>query len=412
MRTVIVIVVMSMCLSDLAWSQQTQPQDLMEQLKAMKAEMERMQWKMSQMEEELKMARVSATAPVPADEVAKEVAKILRVEEEKMEGKKGPAFSKWDLQLDAMWMDLKGLDEYTYDVVGVDSRSPTGLNNNRRSSNELDVSSRPTFRGELGYRLNDTWRIGVSGWSFGSDKSANRRISNVVLRRVNGEGYIDYRARQEFDVWTIDLFATRNFVDGKKGFLDMNFGTKVGRPEHEVLLSQDGYNIGWTGTGDTEGILTWESREEAHYSLLAGPSMGLQGRFNICGPVRFEGFINQSALMGKVHQRGHSSEVGTNIAWVGPKANGVQGSTVTTTDIAPFKKSKSVLIPVTEMKAKFLFDITKNVAFDLGGFFSQWWDMPVAPDMTRDLGGNMLGWVEREKTPRFVGVSFGFSLQR
>lgn len=398
----------------------------------------------------------------------------------------GPAFPKWDLQLDAMWMDLKGLDQHAFDVEsGVIKFEDFSAMSVSRASKNLDIESHLTFRGEVGYRINDKWRAGASGWFFGEDDDASASvdfeadvdggfgINWVNMWQTNwfpafigrsdfsfdfsdfsmpvvfdfsiglgdfsvfieDETQIDVSAENEFDLWTTDLFVTRNIVAGERGFLDMNIGAKLARPNHEKSYRLKNFARNEPNGNFVEGSLNMNSDHEAHYSLLAGPSIGLQGRFDIHKRVRFEGFINQSVLLGKVHQRGRWDRFWRELV--------VDGGDVLIDETfasvsSPFDKSKSVAIPVTEIKAKLLFDITDNVAFDVGGFFSQWWDMPTAPDLREpfriwdleDEGdfffGNILNdnflqgivprsggnnWEETERTLRFVGLTFGFTLR-
>ncbi|MDO8137543.1 MAG: Lpg1974 family pore-forming outer membrane protein [Candidatus Brocadiales bacterium] len=396
-------VCLTVCLSGLTWAAPS-PEELGAQLDALRAEQERMQGMIRQLEGELQKSRT------PTKDVVEQAMKQIEAE-------KPPAFPRWELSLDAMYMDLKGLDWQALDVMRYTTNytTPNYTTTGTSSNKNLDIKSRPTFRGELSYRLNNKWRIGASGWFFDEEGKTSGTVTTTPASASVSDTYYtrDYRAKQEFDIWNLDLFATRNIVNGERGFLDMNLGTKIARPNHKMSLDQTLYDSNFSSYGPTlyEDFTSLSSEHEAHYSLLAGPSIGLQGRFDVWGPVRFEGFMNQSALMGKVHERGDLHVV---------QDSYTNGSlTSRSTGDLPFRTAKSVLIPVTELKAKLIFDITKNVAFDIGGFFSQWWDMPVAPELNKPWGlsswgsldPNNLTWEERERTPRFVGATFGFSLR-
>jgi len=72
-----------------------------------------------------------------------------------------------------------------------------------------------------------------------------------------------------------------------------------------------------------------------------------------------------------------------------------------------FSKDETFAIPVTELKLKFLVDITKNIALGAGGFASIWWDAPVAPkwSMPGDWWwGDGAGWRLQKSTLIFYGA--------
>ena len=70
--------------------------------------------------------------------------------------------------------------------------------------------------------------------------------------------------------------------------------------------------------------------------------------------------------------------------------------------ITKFAKSDDVGIPVTEVQAKYLYEVTTNVSLGLGAFASVWWDAPVAPgvDLTASAAGQ---GTQDEDTLVFLG---------
>jgi len=72
-----------------------------------------------------------------------------------------------------------------------------------------------------------------------------------------------------------------------------------------------------------------------------------------------------------------------------------------------FSKDEEVAFPVTELQLKIVYNITESFFIGVGGFYSIWWDAPVAPkwsmpgDWTWDEG---TGWRLQERTLKFGGL--------
>lgn len=330
------------------------------------------------------------------------------------------AMSRFSLQLDGVYMDVKGLDPQNVVVwtSTVSSLTSGSLVSYAASSvgntQDFDLDAQLTLRPEFMYRISDLWKVGASGWwfddkaSIGGELPASTGDTFYMVEMwdapVFSGDYVNYRAGSDFSIWTADVFATRNIVNGRRGFVDITAGAKIGVPDHKeerwVRTSGSGDSMG----GDTT-ILTGEfsSTQEADYSFLGGPSFGARSKIKIYGPVSIEGLFSQSVIFGNVDQEGHA----THLIIFDEYSGGVLTSSTRFLDEGAFSRSKSVVIPATEIKAKFIYDITKNVSVDAGGFFSLWVDMPTAPEYNAYQGT----WQETERTLRAVGALFGVTVR-
>lgn len=319
--------------------------------------------------------------------------------------------SRLSLQLDAMYMGVKGLN--SQDVSVVENSPIFGIDNLSTNRQDTNVGARATFRGEATYKINGLWRVGASGWFFDNDKTVGGTVGNSEdptigsfihmwnrnFRNYESEGNPEniFSVTNKLSMWNVDLFGTRNIVSGGKGSFDMNIGAKVAKPHHEEHRSFT----------HPEGAVEADfltSDHEANYSLLGGPLLGVQGKYKICGPVSLEGFLNQSVLMGSVKEQGFF--IDGEVLPDGTKV--LEGGSIS------FHKNQTVAIPVTELKAKFVFDVTKNIAVDVGGFLSVFYDMPTAPQFINDGDEgdprNATGWYSTVSTLSFVGATFGVTL--
>ena len=88
----------------------------------------------------------------------------------------------WVIDLEPMWMNVKGFDQHNGDVV----RSTTVLNNHSiaivRHQNTEPIMNRMDagvkFRGAIQYRRQG-WGAGASGWSYSSENAINGTVTSL-----------------------------------------------------------------------------------------------------------------------------------------------------------------------------------------------------------------------------------------
>ena len=362
----------------------------------------------------------------------------------------------WSIQLEPMWMDVKGNDihvgdifrwkiDWYYDgVKGIYTRK-YGVT---YEPINLDMDDNLTVRAELTYRKNQ-WGLGFSGWWFNTDASVSGRVTTPkriegtdgvnfwgtyyrngvrmwdhTIRpvwtelEVSGFSPVDYWAGNDLGVWTIDVHGIRTLAEKKDSHVDLAFGLKFGSLDNKRSegQSQRAFIYDAFGPGlHFDNQITLQSKSEADYGLMAGPVLGFQGkaRYEKFG---IEGLVNQSLLIGKVDQSGHWRD--TDDMWIvkGPKG----GPFTPVRQYAyldgnfPFSKKETVALPVTEAKLKFLYFIRDNISAGIGGFASIWWNAPVAPKWSIPGDWTALegtGWRLQEDTLVFYGGMLALNIQ-
>jgi hypothetical protein len=349
---------------------------------------------------------------------------------------------EFSIQLEPMYMDVKGNDLHVGDVFRYReefSVDPFGNFTEHYGTSydpiNLDMGAGFTLRTEIAYRKNQ-WGIAASGWWFNSDDSVSGRVTTPpevdtatgYIYYENGvrmwdhtlwplyneledsfSSPVDFWAEGDLHIWTGEIFGTRTLAEKKDSYIDLAFGVKVGRLDidREEGQMQRGYDEAYYGEAYYiifDNLATLTSKSKADYNVMAGPMIGFQGKGKY-KRIGVEGFINQSLLLGNVDQTGSFTDIDHEL-WI----DGSTGEVIyhdVYTGRYPFSKEETFAIPVTELKLKFLVDITKNIALGAGGFASIWWDAPVAPTWSVPgdwTGGEGTGWRLQESTLIFYGA--------
>src|SRR5262245_373624 len=88
----------------------------------------------------------------------------------------------WVIDLEPMWMNVKGFDQHSGDVVRsttVVTTNPLRLSDIRTREpimNRMDAGLK--FRGSVQYRRQG-WGAGASGWSYSSESAINGTVSSL-----------------------------------------------------------------------------------------------------------------------------------------------------------------------------------------------------------------------------------------
>ena len=352
----------------------------------------------------------------------------------------------WSVQLEPMWMDVYGYDEHVGDIVkyreefSVDGAGNITLDYSATYEPiNLNMKDKFTLRGEAIYRKNQ-WGFGLSGWWFGTDDSKSGRVTTPpeettltgYIYYQNGvrmwdhtisplyneleDSYmspVDYWAEDKLEVWTGDLFLSRTLAEKKDSFANFSLGAKLGSLKIKENLGQKqrafiyDYDYGC----NFDNHVSLESTSEANYGFMAGPVLGFEGKVK-CQKFGIEGFINQSVLFGKVEHTGLWEDI-DDILWVDPATGETVFHDVYTGEFS-FSKSKRVALPVTELKLKVAYYITENVSISCGGFYSIWWNAPVAPKWSVPgdwVAGEGTGWRLQKRTLKFTGLMVGLGIR-
>ncbi|MDI6729913.1 MAG: hypothetical protein QMD44_13455, partial [Thermodesulfovibrionales bacterium] len=253
------------------------------------------------------------------------------------------------IQLEPMWMDVKGNDLHVGDVFKkrVDWRDDyvndilTERYGITYDPINLDMKDKLTLRTEISYRKNQ-WGAGLSGWWFNTDDSLRGRVTTPeevwgfneeaiwgtwyengvqMWDHTIGPVYnelepscsspVNYFAKNNLGVWTADLFGIRTLAEKKDSHIDLTFGFKIGRPNNdkEEGQSQRAFIYNYFEEGKHfDNQITLQSKSKADYSLMGGPVIGFQGKARYKG-LGLEALINQSLLIGKVKQSGTFTDI-------------------------------------------------------------------------------------------------------
>ena len=350
-----------------------------------------------------------------------------------------------EIQLEPMLMDVYGYNEHVGDIVryreefSVDEAG--NITEDYGATYEpinLNMKDKFTLRGEVTYRKGQ-WSLGASGWWFNTDDSVSGRVTTPVMEWTDtgyiyyesavrmwdhtlwpldneledsGMSPVDYWAEDKLKVWTADLFLSRILAEKKDSYANFSLGAKLGSLETKENLGQKQrafiYDFDYGCNFDNH--VTLESTAEADCSFMAGPVLGFQGKVKR-GKFGIEGFISQSVLFGKVKHTGLWEDI-DDILWIDPATGEIIWHDVLTGKF-PFSKEEEVALPVTELKLEVVYYITKNISIGGGGFYSIWWNAPVAPKWSVPGGwvvGEGTGWRLQERTLKFSGLKIVLSI--
>ena len=371
----------------------------------------------------------------------KEVA-VAKDEDTKLEERKPPPAeeTQWSVQIEPMWMDVEGNDIHVGDIFKYREEwvGSTLLYGTTYKPIRLNMDDGIALRADVIYRKNQ-WGLGLSGWWFDTKASQSGRVTTPpevltatgfiyyeygvrmwdnTITPVDNElepslfSPVNYWARNELGIWTVDLYGIRTLAEKEASSIDMTFGLKLGSLDidREEGQKQRAFVYDYYGAGfHLDNHITLESSSKADYGMMGGPTIGLQGKAQY-KQLGIEGFINQSLLIGRVRYSGIWTDVDDIWVVTGP----VGGPFTPFSQDAylegrfSFSKRETITLPVTEAKLKFLYDVIGNVSIGVGGFASIWWDAPVAPKWsipgawTWDEG---TGWRLQEDTLIFYGLT-------
>lgn len=343
----------------------------------------------------------------------------------------------WEIQLEYVWMDAYGYDEHVGDVVRYREEYSEDDDGNYTLDYDathepinLNLKDKSTLRGELIYRRGQ-WFLGLSGWTFGTDDSISGRVATPAMEltdtgyiyyvnsvriwdhtivpvvnelEASGISPVDYWAEDKLEVRTYDLFLGRTLAEKKDSFANFTLGAKFGSLKTRENLGQEQRAFLYDFDGYTfDNHIRLESTAEANLHSMIGPVLGFQGEAKR-GKFRIEGFINHAVLLGKAEHTGLWEDI-DDILWIDPVTGETVWHDVFTGEFS-FSKDEKVALPVTELKLKITCHITDNISIGVGGFYSIWWDAPVAPkwsisgDWVSDEG---TGWRLQKRTLIFGG---------
>lgn len=271
------------------------------------------------------------------------------------------------------------------------------------TSQKFNMDGNVTFRGQLEYMPQD-WGVGISGWWFNTSDSLNQNFNSspqpsyYYYSPVTSYSTVSYNsnnfsvsappsdsgstlitwANSSLGVWNIDLYGIKTLGEFENGRVNMTFGAKFGSIDNKISETFNrspethSYSYGYSYSNSENGSAT----NSANANFLIGPSIGVQG-LGKYGKHRLEGFLSQSVLLGNINRKTIISRQSSYSSSYPSYYDSYNYSySYSYNDSTNLSESETAVIPITEMKIKYLYDVTENLSLGLGFFTSAWVDTP------------------------------------
>jgi len=303
----------------------------------------------------------------------------------------------WTVQIDPMYMEVFGHDQHVANITTVTTPTP-GTTVASQEGVDLEMDGDFAIRGQIEYMSNQ-WGVGANGFWFNPEGDVSRTLDRPTaasplvsvtfpggfLLPLAGGQRAQARAKNDLEVWSADFYGIRTLAETPESHVHMLAGLKIGGIDTDFSASGEFGNV-VGGVFAPTAIATFTSTSDT--GVLVGPLVG------VAGDARFaqhqvKGLLEQSMLFGSVDLDNQLTV-------------DIDPTKVGDVSITKFAKSDDVGIPVTEVQAKYLYEVTTNVSLGLGAFASVWWDAPVAPgvDLTASAAGQ---GTQDEDTLVFLG---------
>lgn len=294
-------------------------------------------------------------------------------------GAAGPAQAgRWTLQFEPMYMDAYGHDQHVLTIHTIDSGA-TPQRDDKTAVN-LDTNSDLAYRAELRYDWSE-WSLGVDFFWFDTSQEATSptaaggaagtevvfEVADRSFTSSDPSQVLFYNVLEDTDiaVWTFDLFAQRTLAMGPDSGLHLRFGLRFGDFDNDYRAV--------VGIRDVAGTRLDAS---SNYPLMMGPLLALAGDVRL-GRHSIEGYIGQSVLFGNPELTNTAS------GFTGPFS-----SNPNFVEQEVFSAEQDVAIPITELRIKWKYRVSKHIALGLGANTAVWWDVPVPPGVIPVVGGD------------------------
>jgi hypothetical protein len=359
----------------------------------------------------------------------------------------------WVVDLEPMWMNVKGFDQHGGDVVRsttVITTSPLLLSDTRTREpimNRMDAGLK--FRGAIQYRRQG-WGAGASGWSYSSESAINGTVTSIgsagglifgsnsvsmwreTLDPVendlepSGLSPVDFHSNAALKTYTFDVFAFRSVTgDANPNRIDVIVGAKTGRMKttQNQGFTERAFVFDFFQTGvHLNNVITLGTNAQANF-VGTGPLIGIQGQTRL-RRLGISGGITGSFLIGNARQQGVMTD--TDEIGISRSASGspVQPCPI---NFAPdgclpihseihFSTSPIVFVPVSEFRLRLQFDLSNHLSLSGQGFTAIWGNVPIPPTFTMThafAAGSAspgLDWALQQQTLRFAGAGIALSV--
>jgi hypothetical protein len=358
----------------------------------------------------------------------------------------------WSVDLEPMWMSVKGFDQHVGDVVrstSVLTITPLRFTDNVTREPIMNrIDSGMKFRGAIQYRR-PGWGAGFSGWSFSSENALNGHVTSlgssnlifgttsVSMWRENvdpvendlepsGLSPVDYQSNTGLRTYAFDIFAFRPLTaPTNPNRFDVIVGIKTGRMKttQSQGFSQRAFVFDFFQPGvNLNNIITLATDAQAKF-LGTGPLIGIQGetrwrRFGVVGAV------TAALMVGNARQQGvmtDTDEVTITRSATGPflpcPTNFAAPGCLPVHSEIHFTTSPTVFVPESEFRLRLQFDLTDRIGLSGQGFTAIWGNVPTPPAFTMThafaAGSSSPGldFALQQQTLRFAGAGITISVR-
>ena len=296
----------------------------------------------------------------------------------------GYAQNAWNLQLEPMYLEVGGANVLHSQTIT--QTYPADSTNSFPSAyiqQKFEFDGNITFRGQLEY-MPEEWGIGVSGWWFDTSDTLGQNLTIPSTPNYTTFSYTTYdsintsasfgpdggtlktSAKSKLNLWNVDVYGIKSLCKFNYGQINLTFGAKFGGINNrtsELMQSENNF-------GDINLSRSESSSRSSNANILVGPSVGFQ-TLGDYGTHHLQGLLNQAILIGNVNRNQNYSGVAY---WNSPYT--LFSDYNSFADNSDY--SETLVIPVTDIKIKYSYDLTENLSLGLGVFASIWVNTPTS----------------------------------
>ncbi len=301
------------------------------------------------------------------------------------------------------------------------------------------------YAGEVGYWLNNSWGLSLGASYFnthGSDSGlvtsppsddSNYYVNGVglfghqntpVYNQLEAKGTdplspVGYHGENGVSVMRGNAMLMRNLVSTGHQHLDLLVGvdaTKLanyrsdGRTERAFLYY-------FYGLDHRDNHISVGQNGRADYSLMLGPSLGMQWQTKVWKGFTLEVKARQSFDFGNVRRSGEFIDVDDVNRVKGPI--GGPFTTVYKSDYlygsAPYSHNDSAVVPVTDMSIRLKKNVCKHMALGIGFTTAYMHNVPAAPTIDFPGAWELTGstrWLSQNRNLMLSGMTASISYTR
>ena len=301
---------------------------------------------------------------------------------------------EWTIEIEPLLMEAYGHDQHVLTTHELSFGG--GSLSDRQDAVSIETNSGGAYRGKFLY-ARGRWSWGVEYLWFNTSQDSPDRTAAAagggdgVGFEIAGRLYFSnspdevlyHRVLEDTDlaIWTLDLHARRVLAEGPDSGISLLFGLRIGDFDND-----------YRAVTGLEGVAGTRQDASSNYGAMYGPLVGLAARARR-GKHRFDGYLSQSVLLGTADLSSRARD------FLGPEVAEPQAFVDET-----FSQSRDVAIPISELRLKWGYQLTRRLGVNLSASAAAWWDVPVPPGVVPVFdGGRMLN----ENTIVFFGLGAG-----